>query len=140
MVEPDWSRERPFAAEVLDHVNLSSSRSDKVTVHLDLSLAGSGLTFEPGDALMLVPENDPAVVEQLLAAGGINSDEAFAQRLRRELDVTTLSRATLEAYQRLRPQDGLGRLLEGENWRGSWRAGRSWICSRRSRVGSRPKS
>ena len=102
---------------MLDHVNLNSSRSDKVTVHLDLSLAGSGLTFEPGDALMLVPENDPAMVDQLLAAGGINSDEAFAQRLRRELDVTTLSRATLEAYQRLRPQDGLDRLLEGENWR-----------------------
>ena len=115
--ESDWSRERPFPAEVLEHVNLNSSRSDKVTVHLGLSLAGSGLTFEPGDALMLVPENDPAMVDQLLAASGINRDEAFAQRLRRELDVTTLSRATLETYQRLRPQDGLGRLLEGENWR-----------------------
>ena len=117
VVNSDWSRERPYPAEVLDHVNLSSSRSDKVTVHLDLSLAGSGLTFEPGDALMLVPENDPALVEQLLAAGGIHSDEALAQRLRRDLDVTTLSRATLETYQRLRPQGGLGRLLEGENWR-----------------------
>ncbi|HEX6012343.1 MAG TPA: hypothetical protein VFY87_11185, partial [Geminicoccaceae bacterium] len=31
--------------------------------------------------------------------------------------VTTLSRATLEAYQRLRPQDGLASLLEGEGWR-----------------------
>ena len=115
--ELDWSRERPFSAEVLDHVNLNSSRSDKVTVHLDLSLAGSGLTFEPGDALMLVPENDPAMVDQLLVVGGINFDEAFVHRLRRELDVTTLSRATLEAYQRLRPQAGLDRLLEGENWR-----------------------
>ena len=41
VVNSDWSRERPFQAEVLDHVNLSSSRSDKVTAHLDLSLAGS---------------------------------------------------------------------------------------------------
>ena len=62
--EPAWSRERPFPAEVLEHVNLNSSRSDKVTVHLELSLAGSGLAFEPGDALMLVPENDPAMVER----------------------------------------------------------------------------
>ena len=116
--EPAWSRERPFPAEVLEHVNLNSSRSDKVTVHLGLSLAGSGLAFEPGDALMLVPENDPAMVGQLLAASGAVADEAFAQRLRRELDVTTLSRATLEAYQGLRPQDGLARLLEGEGWRG----------------------
>jgi sulfite reductase (NADPH) flavoprotein alpha-component len=115
--EPAWSRERPFPAEVLEHVNLNSSRSDKVTVHLGLSLAGSGLAFEPGDALMLLPENDPATVGQLLAASGAVADEAFAQRLRRELDVTTLSRATLEAYQGLRPQDGLARLLGGEGWR-----------------------
>ena len=115
--EPAWSRERPFPAEVLEHVNLNSSRSDKVTVHLGLSLAGSGLAFEPGDALMLVPENDPAMVGQLLAASGVIADEAFAQRVRREFDVTTLSRATLEAYQGLRPQDGLARLLEGEGWR-----------------------
>jgi sulfite reductase (NADPH) flavoprotein alpha-component len=115
--EPAWSRERPFPAEVLEHVNLNSSRSDKVTVHLGLSLAGAGLAFEPGDAMMLLPENDPAMVGQLLAASGTVADEAFAQRLRRELDVTTLSRATLEAYQGLRPQDGLARLLEGEGWR-----------------------
>ncbi|HEX6015680.1 MAG TPA: flavodoxin domain-containing protein, partial [Geminicoccaceae bacterium] len=98
--EPAWSRERPFQSEVLDHVNLNSSRSDKVTVHLGLSLTGSGLTFEPGDALMVVPENDPAAVDELLAAGGTVADEALVQRLRRDLDVTTLSRATLEAYQR----------------------------------------
>ena len=125
---------------MLDHVKLSSSRSDKVTVHLDLSLAGSELTFEPGDALMLVPENDPAVVEQLLAAGHINSDEAFAQRLRRDLDVTTLSRATLEAYQRLRPRDALVRLLEGENWREFVGGVRLWICLRPSPVSLRPKN
>ena len=116
--EPTWSRERPFPAEVLEHVNLNSSRSNKVTVHLGLSLAGAGLAFEPGDALMLVPENDPAMVGQLLAASGVIADEAFAQRVRREFDVTTLSRATLEAYQGLRPQEGLARLLEGEGWRG----------------------
>ena len=115
--ETAWSRERPFAAEVLEQINLNSSRSDKMTVHLGLSLAGSGLAFEPGDALMLVPENDPAVVDELLAASGAGADEALAQRLRRDLDVTTLSRATLEAYQGLRPQDGLARLLEGEGWR-----------------------
>jgi sulfite reductase (NADPH) flavoprotein alpha-component len=115
--EPAWSSERPFAAEVQDLVNLNSSRSDKVTVHLGLSLAGSGLSYEPGDALMLVPENDPTVVGSVLSAAGIAGDEALAQRLQRELDVTTLSRVTLEAYQRLRPQDGLKELLESDGWK-----------------------
>jgi sulfite reductase (NADPH) flavoprotein alpha-component len=115
--EPAWSREHPFAAEVQELINLNSSRSDKVTAHLSLSLAGSGLAHEPGDALMLVPENDPAVVDSVLAAAGVAADEALGQRLRRELDVTTLSRATLEAYQRLRPRDRLADLLAADGWR-----------------------
>jgi sulfite reductase (NADPH) flavoprotein alpha-component len=121
--EQAWSRERPFAAEVLESVNLNSSRSDKVTMHLELSLADSGLTYEPGDALMVVPENDPAAVNAVVRAAGVAPDDALANRLRRELDVTTLSRPTLEAYQRLRPHPELGALLEGGGWR-SWLEGR----------------
>ena len=116
--EPEWSRETPFAAEVLDSVDLDSSRSDKTTVHLGLSLEGSGIGFEPGDALMLVPENDPAVVGSLLTAAGLRGEDALAERLRKELDVTTLSRATIEAYQRLRPRPELADLLAGDGWRG----------------------
>ncbi len=116
--EPEWSRERPFAAEVQELINLNSSRSDKVTAHLGLSLAGSGLAFEPGDALMLVPENDPATVDSLLQAAGVAADGTLAARLRRELDATTLSKVTLEAYQRLRPRDELAELIGGDGWRG----------------------
>lgn len=121
-----WSRERPFQAEVLDQVILSSSRSEKVTAHLELSLAGSGLAFTPGDALMLVPENEPAAVEALLAAAGVAADEALVQRLRREQDVTTLSRVALETYQGLRPNPELQALLEGDGWRG-WVEGRQLV-------------
>jgi sulfite reductase (NADPH) flavoprotein alpha-component len=124
--EPEWSRERPFAAEVLDHVNLNSSRSDKVTVHLGLSLAGSGIAFDPGDALMVVPENDPAVVEAVLGAAGVAADAALAGRLARELDVTTASLATLQAYHKLRPQPALADLLAGDGWR-SWLQGRQLV-------------
>lgn len=121
--EQAWSSERPFAAEVIEQVNLNSSRSDKTTVHLELSLEGSGITYEPGDALMLVPENDPAVVDAVLQAAGVAPDEDLAARLRRELDVTTVSRATLEAYQRVRPHADLAAMLEGDGWR-SWLPGR----------------
>jgi sulfite reductase (NADPH) flavoprotein alpha-component len=118
VTEPVWSREKPFAAEVLDHINLNSCRSAKTTVHLGLQLAGSGLAYEPGDALMVVPENDPTLVESVLRAAGVTPDSAIETRLRRELDITTLSRATLEAFQRLRPQAELAELLSGDAWRG----------------------
>ncbi|MGD9507926.1 MAG: sulfite reductase flavoprotein subunit alpha [Geminicoccaceae bacterium] len=124
--EPAWSRERPFMATVTEQTILSSSRSEKVTAHLELSLEGSGLAFEPGDAMMLVPENAQASVDALLAAAGISADEALAERLRRELDVTTLSRPALETYQALRPQPELESLLAGDGWRG-WVEGRQLV-------------
>ena len=41
-------------------MNLNGRGSNKETRHLELSLEGSGLTFEPGDSLGIYPENDPA--------------------------------------------------------------------------------
>lgn len=124
--EPEWSREQPFAAEVLEQVILTSSRSEKVTAHLELSLAGSGLAYQPGDALMLVPENAPEAVAELLAAAGIAGDETLAATLRRERDVTTLSRNTLETFQKLRPHHALADLLAGGDVRG-WLEGRQVV-------------
>ena len=124
--EPAWSAERPFAAEVQDQVVLTSSRSEKVTAHLELSLAGSGIAHQPGDALMLVPENAPETVAALLDAAGVPADEALARRLRRERDVTTLSRPALETYQALRPHPALAGLLAGDGWR-PWLEGRQLV-------------
>ena len=84
-----------------------------------------GTTFEPGDALMVVPENDPAAVDELLAAGGTVADEALVNGCG-VTSTSPRSRATLEAYQRLRPQDGLASLLEGEGWR-AFAAGRQVV-------------
>jgi sulfite reductase (NADPH) flavoprotein alpha-component len=54
----------------------------------------------------------------VLRAAGVTADSAIEAKLRRELDITTLSRATLEAFQRLRPQAELAELLSGDAWRG----------------------
>lgn len=64
--EPVYSRTNPFKAEVLENLNLNGHGSKKETRHLELSLEGSGLTYEPGDSLGIYPENDPALVELLL--------------------------------------------------------------------------
>lgn len=49
--------------------------SDRETRHLELSLAGSDLTFEPGDSLGVYPENHPQLVAEIIAAMGWNPDE-----------------------------------------------------------------
>jgi sulfite reductase (NADPH) flavoprotein alpha-component len=61
-------KRNPFQAQVIDNLVLTGRGSSKETRHIELSLEGSGLSFEPGDALGLKPRNDPALVESLLRA------------------------------------------------------------------------
>jgi sulfite reductase (NADPH) flavoprotein alpha-component len=63
-----WTRERPFAAEVLTNQRISSRDSSKDIRHIELSLADSGLHYEPGDALGVWPTNPPVLVDEILAA------------------------------------------------------------------------
>jgi sulfite reductase (NADPH) flavoprotein alpha-component len=65
-VEVVYSRTNPFKAEVLENLNLNGRGSNKETRHLELSLEGSGLTFEPGDCLGIYPENERDLVDLLL--------------------------------------------------------------------------
>src|SRR3954465_7394200 len=43
-------------AEVTEHINLNSSRSDKETIHLELAFAGAAPAYKPGDALDIYAE------------------------------------------------------------------------------------
>lgn len=73
--ETVYSRTNPFRAEVLENLNLNGRGSNKETRHLELSLEGSGITFEPGDSLGIYPENDPELVDALLAETKWNPEE-----------------------------------------------------------------
>jgi sulfite reductase (NADPH) flavoprotein alpha-component len=112
-----YSKTNPFRAEITESINLNSSRSTKQTIHLELSLEGSGLNFEPGDSLGIVPRNDPAMVEAVLRATGLDGDDALHARLASELDSTALSRQVIEAYVALHPDPRLRELLAGDAWR-----------------------
>ncbi|MBT2662851.1 assimilatory sulfite reductase (NADPH) flavoprotein subunit [Bacillus sp. ISL-45] len=65
--ESAYSRTNPFKAEVLENINLNGRGSNKETRHIELSLEDSGLTYKPGDSLGIYPENDPALVGEILA-------------------------------------------------------------------------
>jgi sulfite reductase (NADPH) flavoprotein alpha-component len=88
----------PVEAEVTEHINLNSSRSDKVTIHLELAFDGAAPGYKPGDALDLYPENDPAYVDAMLKATGLASDDSLRADLTKNRDIATLSLKTLETY------------------------------------------
>lgn len=71
-----WSREHPFAASVLANQRISARGSSKEFRHLELSIDGSGLTYEPGDALGVWPTNPPALVDAVIRTLGESPERA----------------------------------------------------------------
>ncbi len=92
------TKSRPFEAEITELVNLNGSRSGKQTFHVELSLRGSGIAFEPGDAIGIVPRNDPAEVEAVCAAAGIVPDEHLRRELSERFEITTLTPPVVQKY------------------------------------------
>jgi sulfite reductase (NADPH) flavoprotein alpha-component len=76
--EDGYSRSNPFPASVLAVRNLNGPGSAKEVNHVEFSLEGSGLVYEAGDALGVVPQNCPSLVNDILAALGCDGEEAVA--------------------------------------------------------------
>lgn len=72
-VDLGWSKKNPFQATMLANVALNSEGSSKDTRHFAFSLEGSGLSYEPGDALGVFARNGPLMVDGIIAAHGLNA-------------------------------------------------------------------
>ncbi|MFC6650106.1 assimilatory sulfite reductase (NADPH) flavoprotein subunit [Paenibacillus rhizoplanae] len=121
-LESGFSRNHPFHAEVLENLNLNGRGSDRETRHLELSLAGSNITFEPGDSLGVYPENHPQLVEEIIAAMGWTADErvplnkkgeegTLQEALLRHYEITVLTKPLLEQAAGLTSAPALKELL-----------------------------
>jgi sulfite reductase (NADPH) flavoprotein alpha-component len=71
-------KKNPYLAPVLAVRPLNAPGSAKEVNHVefDLSAAGVSLAYEAGDALGVIPQNDPALVSAVLAALGADGEEA----------------------------------------------------------------
>ncbi len=75
-VAPAYSRARPYPATLLASRNLSGAGSAKQVNHVEFALADSGLVYQAGDALGVVPHNCPDLVTELLKALECDGEEA----------------------------------------------------------------
>jgi sulfite reductase (NADPH) flavoprotein alpha-component len=71
-----WSKKNPFPARLVTNQLLTGAGSGKEVRHFEISLEGSGLTYEVGDALGVMPANCPDQVSDLLTALGCDGEEA----------------------------------------------------------------
>ncbi|WP_078428371.1 assimilatory sulfite reductase (NADPH) flavoprotein subunit [Alkalihalobacterium alkalinitrilicum] len=93
----EFSRTNPFKAEVLENLNLNGRGSNKETRHLEISLEGSGLSYEPGDSLGIYPENDPELVGLLLEEIQFDPNEKVT--INKQGDVLSLKEALLSHFE-----------------------------------------
>lgn len=120
--ESEYSRSNPFQAEVLENLNLNGRGSDRETRHVEISLEGSGLSYEPGDSLGIVPQNDPRLVDALIEAMGWQADasvvvnkngekRALRDALHSYYEITVLTKPLLTAIEELTANADLCDLL-----------------------------
>lgn len=93
---PAFDRRHPFPARLLCCRPLNGEGSQKDTRHVEISLEGSGLEYDAGDALGVMPRNCPELVATLIDVLGASGEDIL------ELDgeTVTLSEA-LEAHQEI---------------------------------------
>lgn len=120
--EAGYSKTRPFPATVLENYNLNKEGSGRETHHIALSLEGSGLEYEVGDALGVVPHNDPAMVAEILAALPFNIKEEvplpgggeapLCEALMHAYDIRSLTPKMVEKWQERSGSPYLRSLIE----------------------------
>lgn len=118
-----YSRKNPFPAELKERVQLNGRGSAKETVHLEFDLAGSGMSYEAGDALAVLPQNSADLVQSILDKTGFSADETISLKdaeyklydaLRSQLDITALSKPVLTRYNELAQSAELSAILESK--------------------------
>ena len=73
-ITPGYHRDAPVEVGFVSSMKLNGPGSEKDTRHVVFDLSASGLEYAPGDSFGLIPRNDPALVDAVLAAMQAPSD------------------------------------------------------------------
>ena len=119
-----FEKRHSFLASIIDNIVLTGRGSSKETRHIEVSLAGSGLSFEPGDALGIAPRNDPVLVEKMLERLALTAESSVALKtgvanlgevLAGALEITAATPRFLEHWATLSDAAELKTLTHQEN-------------------------
>ncbi len=116
-----YSMKNPFPATVVGVHPVTKPGSAKETIHIDYSLEGSGMSYTTGDALGVIPRNDPALVDALISALGLDPaaevplPDGGTAPLREALitayDITTLKKGVLTKWNAVAGSEKLAAVL-----------------------------
>ena len=124
-----WNRKNPFNGLVKTNALLSKDGSSKEIRHVVFDLGDSGIAYESGDALGVMPKNCPALVESIVDWLGVSGDlkldgsmSSVRETLSSKLEIMTPSRELIHEIEKLAKNDELSaavgnkKLLEAYLW------------------------
>ena len=94
------SKARPHASRLLANVRLNTLGASKDTRSFSLAIADSGLSYEAGDALAVLPTNCPELVAEILGLSRQRADQPVTVA---GIGETSLQEALLRHYEIARP-------------------------------------
>lgn len=131
-----YSRKNPFPAALNERILLNGKGSAKETIHLEFDLEGSGLSYESGDALAVIPHNASDLVEDLLKATKLDADTqvtlkqgdfSLREALTSQLDITALSKPVLSRYNEFAKSEKLDLIINDKDKLNNYLVGRDLL-------------
>lgn len=115
-----YNRKNPYTSVLAVNRRLSGNDSAKEIRHYEFDLGDSGIHYEAGDALNVVPENNPELVQLLLTrlsaaadAAVASHDKPLAELLTHSFEISTPSRELIAAIAQRAGNEDLSRLVQG---------------------------
>ena len=121
--ENSYNKNNPYLSHLLVN-RLLTKGSDKETRHFEISLRDSGLMYEPGDSLGVLPFNCSEVVDDLMGTTGFTGSEeikiaeetiCLKDALISRFACTVLSKIQIKKFNELAQVSALDDLLKIEN-------------------------
>ncbi len=118
--EAGVTKKNPYTALISNLYNLNDKESERETSHVEISLEGSGISYEAGDALGVYPVNDAELVESLISELGFDAEEAIGDKTLRAVltenyEIRNITLPIVKAWAEKAGSDELKSLTEAED-------------------------
>ncbi|WP_107812654.1 assimilatory sulfite reductase (NADPH) flavoprotein subunit [Neisseria sicca] len=84
-----YTKDKPYTATLSVRQKITSRSAEKDVEHIEIDLSGSGLHYQAGDALGVLPLNDSALVQEILDLHQLSGEEKIRLSDNLETDIRT---------------------------------------------------
>ena len=140
-----YTKKAPFKASLIESLKITGRDSVKDIRHIEISLEGSGITYQPGDALGVWFKNAPSLVSELISLLSLDgnaevvvaeSSMPLSEALTSKLELTLSYPNFIKSYQAATGSESLAALMEDKAQLRTYMAERQIIDIVRDHPGS----